>query len=80
MNRQDLIDLSAAAVNLARTGMREPLDIYAYSREPYYKFLYLLTATGHFRSVVELGTFYGVGALHLALGNPWRSDSRAPTP
>lgn len=70
MTRDTVIALAAAAVTLSKTGMREPLDIYAYSREPYYKFLYLLTLTGQFPRCVELGTFMGVGALHLALGNP----------
>lgn len=70
MNRDDVIALAEMAVKFKSLGMREPMDIYAYSTEPYYKFLYLLTLTGKFPKCVELGSFMGVGALHLALGNP----------
>jgi predicted O-methyltransferase YrrM len=59
------------AIDLAAIGMREPLDIYAYSKTPYYKFLYLLAATAPSKRMVELGSFIGVGALHLASGNPY---------
>jgi predicted O-methyltransferase YrrM len=68
-----LYDLTRMARQLTAIGMREPLDIYAYSKTPYYKFLYLLAATGQFPRMVELGSFIGVGALHLAAGNP-RAD------
>lgn len=70
MKRDEVIALGLMALELSRIGMREPLDIYPYAREPYYKFLYLMMATGRFKVAVELGSFMGVGALHLALGNP----------
>jgi predicted O-methyltransferase YrrM len=83
MNSEQIRTLARMAVELTAIGMREPLDIYAYSKTPYYKFLYLLSATGQFPRMVELGSFIGVGALHLAAGNPrgtvWTIDRERET-
>lgn len=66
MDRARLIDLAQQAMTFRAP---DPLPAFPYAYEPYYAFLYLLMATGEFDNAVELGTFYGVGALHLAAGN-----------
>jgi len=37
---------------------------------PYYSFLYLVSREFKPKMMVEIGTYWGIGAIHLALGNP----------
>lgn len=73
MNREGrIIELAEQSLNFRIGVPYSPLYLLRFFEwiAPHYSFLYLISKEFKPKSIVEIGMSWGIGAIHLALGNP----------